>query len=114
MNSYTFYIMLSAEEAVEKLRNGLHGRIIKAELLDQYRRILPDGRKIIQLIFQKYSVLANDRPVLIVHLDELEERTKVHLYGATAEGGILQTDMLQTGSNFAQKAKEILESYRVD
>lgn len=104
-----FSVTLSAEEAAERLKQGLHGRVFQAELLDEYRRELPNGKELRLLVFQKYSLLANDRPILTVMLDELDRLTQVHICGASAVGGLLAMDIAQAGRRFAEKAWEILK-----
>lgn len=114
VKTFDFYVLLSPEETAEKLKEGLNGRIVKAEVLDEYQRKLPDGKEMRLLVFQKYSFLANDRPILTVLLDELEGKTKVHLCGASGIGGALAVDMVEAGVSFAQKAREVLKEYRLE
>lgn len=114
VKAFDFYVSLSPAEATEKLKDGLNGRIVKAELLDEYQRTLPDGKEVRMLIFQKYSFLANDRPILTVMLDELEGKTKVHLCGASAVGGALAVDLVEAGVTFARKAKDVLKEYSLE
>lgn len=107
--TFDFSVFLSVAEMAEKLQKGLHGRIIRAQLLDEYRRQLSDGKEIRMLIFQKYSVLANDRPVLTVLPEEMNGKTQVHLCGISAVGGWSGIDLPEEGAALAKKAKEILE-----
>lgn len=112
--AFDFYVTLSLAETAEKLKEGLHGKIVKAEILDEYQRTLPDGKEIRLMVFQKYAFMSNDRPILTVLLDELDGKTKVHLYGASGVGGALGIDWMEDGAEFAQKAQNVLKEYKVE
>lgn len=112
--TFDFYVTLSLAETAEKLKEGLHGKIVKAEILDEYQWTLPDGKEIRLMVFQKYAFLSNDRPILTVLLDELDGKTKVHLYGASGVGGALGIDWMEDGAEFAQKAQNVLKEYKVE
>ena len=114
VKAFDFSVSLSPAEVAEKLKDGLNGRIVKAELLDEYQRVLPDGKEVRMLIFQKYSFLADDRPILTVVLDTLEGKTKVHLCGTSGVGGALGIDIVEAGVRFAEKARDVLKEYRLE
>ncbi len=107
-----FYVTLSMEETAEKLKDGLNGRIVKAELLSEYQRKTKDGKSIRQMILRQSTFAMNDLPILVVTLDDFDEHTKVHLSSLSAVAGIMADT--EQGRSMAVKAKRILKEYQAE
>lgn len=109
-----FYVTISVAETAECLKMGLNGRLLKAEKLDEYQLALSEGKEICLLVFQKYSFRADDRPILVVLLEGLEGKTKVHLCGAAALSTFFGFDLMEVAKEFVQNAEAALQKYKVE
>ena len=79
MEKMDFYVYLSPKEAAEKVKEAVTAGSFSGEILDEYVRILPNGKEIIMVLFEKYYMRAGNRATLTFLADNLEEHTRVHL-----------------------------------
>ena len=86
MEKMDFYVYLSPKEAAEKVKEAVTAGLYSGEILDEYVRILPNGKEIIMVLFEKYYMRSGNRATLTFLADNLEEHTRVHL---SAGGGAL-------------------------
>ncbi len=54
MEKMDFYVYLSPKEAAEKVKEAVTAGLYSGEILDEYVRILPNGKEIIMVLFEKY------------------------------------------------------------
>ncbi|MGM9916001.1 DUF6054 family protein [Anaerotignum sp.] len=111
MEKIDLYVRLSPMEAAEKVKDAVTGTF-SGEILDEYKRTLPNGKEIVMLLFEKYYMRSGNRATLTVLADNLEETTKVHLSaGGGSEGMLFRFDW-GAGASFAQLAQDALQEYR--
>ena len=79
MEKMDFYVYLSPKEAAEKVKEAVTAGLYSGEILDEYVRILPNGKEIIMVLFEKYYMRSGNRATLTFLADNLEEHTRVHL-----------------------------------
>ena len=111
MEKMDFYVYLSPREAAERVKEAVTGRLYSGEILDEYVRVLPNGREIIMVLFEKYYMRAGNRATLTFLADNLEGHTKVHLSaGGGSEGIIFRFDW-GAGASFSASARDALAEY---
>ena len=111
MEKMDFYVYLSPKEAAEKVKEAVTAGLYSGEILDEYVRILPDGKEIIMVLFEKYYMRAGNRATLTFLADNLEEHTRVHLSaGGGSEGVIFRFDW-GAGASFSASARDALAEY---
>ena len=64
MEKMDFYVYLSPKEAAEKVKEAVTAGLYSGEILDEYVRILPDGKEIIMVLFEKYYMRSGNRATL--------------------------------------------------
>ena len=98
MEKMDFYVYLSPKEAAEKVKEAVTAGLYSGEILDEYVRILPNGKEII-------------RATLTFLADNLEEHTRVHLSaGGGGQGVIFRFDW-GAGASFSTSARDALAEY---
>ncbi|MGN0134339.1 MAG: DUF6054 family protein [Anaerotignum sp.] len=111
MEKIDLYVRLSPLEAAEKVKDAVTGTF-SGEILDEYKRTLPNGKEIVMVLFEKYYMRSGNRATLTFLADNLEETTKVHLSaGGGSEGMLFRFDW-GAGASFAQLAQDALQEYR--
>lgn len=112
MEKMDFYVYLSPKEAAEKVKEALTtAGLFSGEILDEYVRILPDGKEIIMVLFEKYYMRSSNRATLTFLADNLEEHTRVHLSaGGGSQGWIFRFDW-GAGASFSTSARDALAEY---
>lgn len=110
MEKADLYVVLSPQEAAQKVKEAVTGSF-SGEVLDEYTRILPDGKEIIMILFEKFYWRSNNRATLTFLADNLEGKTKVHLSaGGGSEGMIFRFDWGASAS-FGELAKSALREF---
>lgn len=110
MEKADLYVVLSPQEAAEEVKKAVDGSF-SGQILDEYVRILPDGKEIIMILFEKYYMRSNNRATLTFLADNLEGKTKVHLSaGGGGEGMIFRFDWGASAS-FGELAKSALKEF---
>ena len=61
MEKMDFYVYLSPREAAEKVKEAVTAGLCSGEILDEYVRILPDGKEIIMVLFERYYMRSGSR-----------------------------------------------------
>ena len=64
MEKMDFYVYLSPKEAAEKVKEAVTAGLYSGEILDEYVRILPNGKEIIMVLFEKYYMRSGNRATL--------------------------------------------------
>ena len=106
-----FYVYLSPKEAAEKVKEAVTAGLYSGEILDEYVRILPNGKEIIMVLFEKYYMRSGNRATLTFLADNLEEHTRVHLSaGGGGQGVIFRFDW-GAGASFSTSARDALAEY---
>lgn len=110
MERTDMYVVLSPQEAAQKVKNAVGGSF-SGQVLDEYVRSLPDGKEIIMILFEKYYMRSKNRATLTFLADNLEGKTKVHLSaGGGSEGVIFRFDW-GAGASFNELAKSALREF---
>ncbi len=112
MEKIDLYVSLSPEEAAEKVRTAVAGSF-SGEMIDEYKRTLPDGKEIVMILFEKFYMRSSNRATLTFLADNLEEKTKVHLSGGGSGGMFFRFDW-GAGASFAELAVNALKEYRCE
>ena len=116
MEKMDFYVYLSPKEAAEKVKEAVTAGLYSGEILDEYVRILPNGKEIIMVLFEKYYMRSRlsarkVRATLTFLADNLEEHTRVHLSaGGGGQGVIFRFDW-GAGASFSTSARDALAEY---
>lgn len=110
MEIQDFYVSLSPAEAAEKVKDAV-GTSFSGEILDEYRRILPNGKEIVMVVFEKYYMRSSNRATLTFLADNLEEATKVHLAAGGGGNGMIFRFDWGAGGSFAALAVSALREY---
>ena len=108
MEKMDFYVYLSPREAAEKVKEAVTAGLCAGEILDEYVRILPDGKEIIMVLFEKYYMRSGNRATLA---DNLEEHTRVHLSAGGGGQGIIFRFDWGAGASFSTSARDALAEY---
>ena len=97
---------ISPKEAAEKVKEAVTAGLYSGEILDEYVRILPNGKEIIMVLFEKYYMRSGNRATLTFLADNLEEHTRVHLSaGGGGQGVIFRFDW-GAGASFSTSARD--------
>ena len=80
---YTF----PRKKAAEKVKEAVTAGLYSGEILDEYVRILPNGKEIIMVLFEKYYMRSGNRATLTFLADNLEEHTRCIFLPAVAVKG---------------------------
>lgn len=95
----------------EKVKEAVTAGLYSGEILDEYVRILPNGKEIIMVLFEKYYMRSGNRATLTFLADNLEEHTRVHLSaGGGGQGVIFRFDW-GAGASFSTSARDALAEY---
>lgn len=76
----SFYVSLSVAETMIKIEKELDG-----DLIDKYVRLV-DEIQLINMCYEKYSWFGNGRNALIITIDNLQGKTKIHAVTVGGEG----------------------------
>ena len=109
MEKMDFYVYLSPKEAAEKVKEAVTAGLYSGEILDEYVRILPNGKEIIMVLFEKYYMRSGNRATLTFLADNLEEHTRVPL-SAGGQVVIFRFDW-GAGASFSTSARDALAEY---
>ncbi len=113
MEQADFYVNISPEEAADKIYSAIV-QSLSGELLDEYRRAMPGGKKMIMLLFEKYYMRSSNRATLTFLADNMEDRTRIHLSAGGGGQGLLFRFDWGAGGSFINLAKDALKEYICD
>jgi len=113
MERTDLYVNISPEEAADKVYSKIV-QSVSGELIDEYRRSMPDGKKMIMLVFEKYYMRSSNRAMLTFLADNFDGKTKVHLSAGGGGNGMIFRFDWGAGGSFMGLAKKALEEYICD
>ena len=113
MDKVDFFVNTSPEVAANKVYYAVT-QSLSGELIDEYRRNLDDGKKVIMLVFEKYYMRSSNRATLTMVADNLDGMTKVHLSSGGGGDGLLFRFSWGANSSFLNLAKKALEEEIVE
>ena len=113
MDKADFYVNITPEEAADKVYSKIV-QSVSGELIDEYRRNTPDGRKMIMLVFEKYYMRSSNRAMLTFIADDLDGRTRIHLSSGGGGDGLLFRFSWGANTSFLNLAKKAFEDNLVE